>query len=228
MNMEKLNKFNLIKNRIYNYVFKENFFRKIKIDFPKNIYRWHLIQFIIDKYYCEHYLEIGCDDDHCFSKINIKNKIGVDPYSGGNFRGTSNEFFKKNTQLFDIIFIDGLHHYDQCLIDVENSIRFIKPNGFILLHDCLPRSIAHQAIPRYRGSWNGDIWKVVVNLRTRENINTLTCKIDMGVAVINIKQNKKKLNIKTIDFKDLKFRDYYYNYKEYMNIIDYEELLKIL
>lgn len=96
------------------------------------------------------------------------------------------------------------------------------------MHDCLPRSIAHQAIPRYRGSWNGDIWKVVVNLRTRENINTLTCKIDMGVAVINIQQNKKKLNIETIDFKDLKFRDYYYNYKEYMNIIDYEELLKIL
>lgn len=96
------------------------------------------------------------------------------------------------------------------------------------MHDCLPRSIAHQAIPRYRGSWNGDIWKVVVNLKTRENINTLTCKIDMSVAVINIQQNKKKLNIETIDFKDLKFRDYYYNYKEYMNIIDYEELLKIL
>lgn len=50
----------------------------------------------------------------------------------------------------------------------------------------------------------------------------------MSVAVINIQQNKKKLNIETIDFKDLKFRDYYYNYKEYMNIIDYEKLLKIL
>ena len=38
------------------------------------------------------YLELGCDDDHSFDKIKIDYKIGVDPYSGGNFKGTSDFF----------------------------------------------------------------------------------------------------------------------------------------
>ena len=147
---------------------------------------------------------------------------------GGNFRGTSDEFFAQNNKMFDVIFIDGLHHYDQCLKDVENSLNFLNPNGYILLHDCLPRSIAHQAIPRYRGSWNGDVWKVIVNLRTRKNLNTITCKIDMGVGIVKINKNINLLNLNNNNFKNLKFKDYYENFKQYMNIHEYEEVLKIL
>ena len=65
------------------------------------------------------YLEIGCHNDEVFNKISIE-KIGVDPVSGGNFRGTSDEFFKKNKSNFDCIFIDGLHEYKQVKRDILN------------------------------------------------------------------------------------------------------------
>ena len=162
--MEKLNFFRLLINRIYYFFFVERFSKKLIFDFPKNIYRWDLIQFLIDKHKFQNYLEIGCDKDQSFSKIKVKNKIGVDPVSGGNIKSTSDQFFSTNTHKFDIIFIDGLHHYEQVIKDVNNSLKILNDNGFILLHDCLPRSIAHQAIPGYRGSWNGDVWKALVEL----------------------------------------------------------------
>jgi len=173
-------------------------------------------------------LEIGCDKDQSFSKIKIKNKVGVDPISGGTIRDTSDNFFKYNTQKFDIIFIDGLHHYKQVSRDIKNSINILNKNGFILIHDCLPRSIAHQAIPRYRGSWNGDVWKSIVEMRTLDNIDTYTCQIDFGIGVIRNIKNSDILNINIKDFSKLKFRDYYYNHKKYMRIINYENLLKII
>ena len=55
---------------------------------------------------------------------------------------------------------------------------------FILVHDCLPRSLAHQAVPRYRGSWNGDVWKSIVELRCDPYLDIITSKIDFGVAII--------------------------------------------
>jgi hypothetical protein len=147
--MEDLNLFTLLKNRIYCFLFIERFNKKLQIDFPKNFQRWDLIQHLIDKYDYKNYLEIGCDKDQSFSKISVDTKIGVDPISGGNVRKTSDDFFQDNKQNFDIIFIDGLHHYNQVKKDINNSLKFLNKNGFILVHDCLPRTKAHQSIPRY-------------------------------------------------------------------------------
>lgn len=226
--MEKLNNFKLFINRIYYFLFIERFNKKLSIEFPKNIFRWDLIQHIIDKYSFNNYLEIGCDKNQSFSKIRIKNKVGVDPISGGTIRDTSDNFFKYNNQKFDIIFIDGLHHYKQVAKDIKNSLKILNPNGYILIHDCLPRSIAHQAVPRYRGSWNGDVWKSIVEMRTLANIDTYTCQIDFGVGVIKNTKNTDMLNVNFKIFSKLKFKDYYYNYKQYMRIIDYQNLLKII
>jgi len=226
--MENLNNFKLFLNRIYYFLFIERFNKKLSFNFPKNIFRWDLIQHIIDKYSYNDYLEIGCDKDQSFSKIKIKNKVGVDPISGGSIRDTSDNFFKYNKQKFDIIFIDGLHHYDQVSRDIKNSLNILNKNGFILILDCLPRSVAHQAIPRYRGSWNGDVWKSIVEMRTLDYIDTYTCQIDFGVGVIKKIKNSDILRINLKDFRKLKFRDYYYNYKKYMRIINYENLLKII
>ena len=226
--MENLNPIKLFLNRIYYFLFVERYNKKLDIKFPKNIYRWDLIQHIINKYSFKNYLEIGCDKNQSFSKINVKNKVGVDPISGGTIRDTSDNFFKINKNKFDIIFIDGLHHYEQVSRDIKNSLNILNQNGFILIHDCLPRSIAHQAIPRYRGSWNGDVWKSIVEMRTLDNIETYTCQIDFGVGVIKNTKNSDILKINIKDFSKLKFKDYYHNYKKYMRVIDYENLLDII
>ena len=223
--MEKLNTIKMLINRIYYFLFVERFHKKLKLEFPSTIYRWDLIQHIIDKYNLKDYLEIGCDKNQSFSKIRINNKIGVDPIEGGTIRSTSDQFFDQNKNNFDIIFIDGLHLYSQVLKDINNSLKILNKNGFILVHDCLPRSLAQQAVPRYRASWNGDVWKTIVELRTKSNLNIFTSQIDFGVAVIQISENKRLLKLDITDFSKLKFKDYYYNHKEFMNIFDYKETL---
>ena len=226
--MEDLNPLKLFFNRVYYFLFIERFNKKLSFNFPVDIFRWDLIQHIINKYNYTSYLEIGCDKDQSFSRIKINKKIGVDPISGGTIRDTSDNFFINNKDKFDIIFIDGLHHYEQVIKDIYNSLDILNDNGHILIHDCLPRTIAHQAIPRYRGSWNGDVWKSIVELRTKSNLEVFTCEIDFGVGVIRKKNNTNPLDIKINDFKKLKFKDYYHNNKEFMNVISYDQILKII
>ena len=226
--MEDLNPLKLFFNRVYYFLFIERFNKKLTFNFPVDIFRWDLIQHIINKYNYTSYLEIGCDKNQSFSRIKINKKIGVDPISGGTIRDTSDNFFINNKDKFDIIFIDGLHHYEQVIKDIYNSLDILNDNGRILIHDCLPRTIAHQAIPRYRGSWNGDVWKSIVELRTKSNLEVFTCEIDFGVGVIRKKNNTNPLDIKINDFKKLKFKDYYYNNKEFMNVISYDQILKII
>jgi len=224
--MENLNPIKLFFNRIYYFLFIERFNKKLSFNFPKDIFRWDLIQFLINKYDYSTYLEIGCDKDQSFSKIKISHKVGVDPISGGTIRKTSDEFFKNNKEKFDIIFIDGLHHYEQVIVDINNALSVLNDNGHILVHDCLPRTIAHQAIPRYRGSWNGDVWKSIVELRTKKYLDVFTCEIDFGVGIIQKKINSNLLELKIDNFKNLKFKDYYHRNKEFMNVISYSEALK--
>lgn len=226
--MENLNPFKLLLNRLYHYIFVERFSKSLDIPFPKNIYRWDLIQYVINKYQFKKYLEIGCDKDQCFSKIKIEYKLGVDPISGGNIRKTSDQFFLENNEKFDLIFLDGLHTYEQTKKDIDNSLRILNENGIIFIHDCLPRRISHQAIPRYRGSWNGDVWKTIVEFRTKNDLNVFVVQIDFGLGVIKKLPNENILDVSINNFKKLKFKDYYINFNKYMNVKSYDDAKKII
>ena len=102
-------------------IFKEciNYFIKgeNKIIYEDNFYnRIAFINKAISKFKDCNYLEIGVADNTTFSSIPLplRNKIGVDPSNGGTHRMTSDEFFNKNQKKFNVIFIDGLHIYEQC------------------------------------------------------------------------------------------------------------------
>ena len=224
--MEKLTRISKIFNKIYYNIFVENFKGKLEYNFPQNYFRWDLIEYLINKYKYSDYLEIGCDQDQLFSKVKIKNKTGVDPTNGGNIRKTSDEFFKENKKKFDIIFIDGLHTYNQVKKDILNSISCLKDEGIVLVHDCMPDSLSKQAVPRYRMSWNGDVWKAIVDLRQNENLEIYTCKIDQGIGVIKKKRNSSILKMEK-NIKDLKFKDYYKNYEKYLRVVDLEEFQRL-
>ncbi len=223
--MEKLNKISKIFNKIYYNLFVENFKGKLYYNFPQNYFRWDLIEYLINKYEYSDYLEIGCDQDQLFSKIKIQNKVGVDPNSGGNVRKTSDEFFRENNNKFDIVFIDGLHTYDQVKKDILNSINCLKENGIILVHDCMPDSLSKQAVPRYRMIWNGDVWKAIVDLRQRNDLEIFTCEMDQGIGLIKKESNSSILEINEPAI-NLKFKDYYNNYKKYLRVISVDELKK--
>jgi hypothetical protein len=116
----------------------------------KNIHRIaraEIINAIGEKINAKDYLEIGCAYNDCFDLININTKVGIDPHSGGTLRMTSDEFFKVNLKNFDIIFIDGLHEHEQVLKDFNNSRKFLRLGGVIVLHDMLPPTKEHGIWP---------------------------------------------------------------------------------
>ena len=194
-------------------------------DYPN---RTELIQKIIDLKEFKSYLEIGCDDDVNFDKIKINLKIGVDPISGGNIRKTSDQFFRTNKEYFDCVFIDGLHEYSQVRKDIKNSLDFLNNGGIIFLHDCLPRSYFEQAIPRSQHLWTGDVWKAIVEFRTKEEVDICVGLLDMGLGIIVKRKNSNKLNMHIKNFKKLKYKDYYYNQKFFMNIIEHEKIIQFI
>jgi len=215
-------------NYFFHQVFGEKNLGNIGFDFSQKQTRKFIIQDIINKKNYKSYLEIGCFDNELFNHINCNKKVGIDPYTGGTIRKTSDKFFEDNKEKFDCIFIDGLHTYSQVKKDIDNSLKFLNPDGIILLHDCLPNNYFEQATPRSQYIWNGDVWKAIVECRTIKDIDTYTCYADFGIGVILNRKNQNILDIKYNKFSKIKFNDYFTNYKEYMNIIEFEDLLKVI
>ena len=221
-------KYQYLFKRFLYYFYGEKFFKRIHYDWSKLPSRTEIIQSIINKNKYTNYLEVGCDNDENFSKIIINKKIGVDPLKGGTLRMTSDEFFKKNHSSFDIIFLDGLHTYEQTIKDINNALKFLNEKGTIIVHDCLPKKIWNQIVPRIYGHWNGDVWKAIVNVRTYHDVDTYTLKADHGLGIILKRKNTNILNLKIQNFKNLKFSQYFKRHKEFMNTISVDQVDKIL
>ena len=202
--------------------------KKINISFSGKKNRIEIVQKIIDLKNYNSYLEIGTFKNELFDSVKCSKKIGVDPVYGGNVRMTSDEFFINNKEQFDIIFIDGLHHYKQVKKDIANSLNFLKDGGIVLMHDCMPKNYYYQAVPRCQYEWNGDTWKAFLEFRTEQNIDGYCCYADQGIGVFLKRQNKNRLILNIKKFSKFKFNDFANNYKTYLNLIEYDELIKII
>lgn len=65
-------------------------------------------------------------------------------------------------------------------------------------------------------------------MRTRKDLQTYTIYADYGIGVILKRNNQNILtNLNKKDFKKLKFKDFFYNYNNWMNIISYDKFKKI-
>ena len=212
----------------YHYLFHDKKLGNIGFDFSNKKSRKEIVQNIINKKKFKKYLEIGCFDDELFNYVSCDKKVGVDPVSGGTIRKTSDQFFSTNNEFFDCIFIDGLHEYQQVRKDISNSLKFLNDGGIILLHDCLPNNYFEQAIPRCQWTWNGDVWKAIVECRSKASIDVYTIYADHGIGVIFKRPNKNLLDYNLPNYKNISFKVYYENYKKLMNIIEYDELLNII
>lgn len=153
--------------------------------------RWDLIQYLIDKYNYKSYLEIGTRKNETFSKINVKKKVGVDPFSGGTHRMTSDAFFAINDKYFDIFFIDGLHTHQQVKKDILNSLDCLNEGGTIVCHDMNPQEKINQEVPQKVRKWNGDVWRCWADLRRdRSDLNMFVIDTDHGLGVIQRGEQK--------------------------------------
>lgn len=169
-----------------------------------NMTRLDIINHLIREYSIESFLEIGVFTGEILDGCVAKNKIGVDPdlsnYKGNSptFKGTSDEFFaglSKGTR-FGLVHIDGLHHSEQVTKDIENALQIVPPKGFIVLHDCNPPTSVHAVVPRTLeiAEWNGDVYKSVINFRSKyEPAYKFQCvDTDWGVGIISRRARKGK------------------------------------
>jgi hypothetical protein len=74
----------------------------------------------------------------------------------------------------------------------------------------MPMRFISQAVPRAKSMWNGDVWKNIVESRTRPEIDTYVVHADHGVGMILKKPNNKILKLDISNFKRLKFRDFFF------------------
>ena len=105
--------------------------------------RDEVINYLLNKMFQKNgkYLEIGCDLNQTFSKIDNNNKTGIDPVRGGNLKLSSKEFFENyNKEFFDVVFIDGSHLIEDVYYDTVQAMKNLNLGGYILLDDVLPNN----------------------------------------------------------------------------------------
>jgi len=156
--------------------------------------RAQVLQMFLSLYESPHYLQIGDGRGETFNNVSADVKVAVDPLFRGNatdgiengqilkyFPISSDEYFSKLAQennLFDVIFIDGLHTFEQVFRDLLNSIARLKPNGIIIIDDVIPNSYVAslpditivaklwQDLGMRDRSWMGDVYKLVFLLQS--------------------------------------------------------------
>lgn len=189
---------------------------KTRLETEKVPKRFDIINFLLNTFKTDTiYLEIGVRyPEHNFNKINARKKYSVDPglenkTNPVDFKLTSDDFFNKlnNDEIlsrdikFDVIFIDGLHLAEQVEKDIENALKFIKDDGYIVLHDCNPPTFFHASeLYKYRlspalGHWNGTTWKAFYKSRLRADLYSCCIDTDWGIGVIS---KTKKIGQNTI------------------------------
>lgn len=220
--------------------------KKNEIETRKNPSRTEIINFalsLLDRKTC--YLEIGVRNPNGnFNHIKADAKYSVDPgvefkKNPVDFKLTSDSFFKKvknneilsNKIKFDVIFIDGLHLAEQVDKDIQNSMEYIKDDGFIILHDCNPPTEWHSRIEyNYHGTpahafWNGTTWKAFLKWRFTPNMQSCCIDSDWGVGILSktwqIGQSINKRN------QFYEFNEFDANRKESLNLLSFNDFKKL-
>jgi len=206
--------------------------------------RTDIINYLIKTLNFENYLEIGINNPHAnFNRIIVKNKTSVDPYipskwddnNENNISGwlqycthrmTSDEFFSQNTEIYDLIFIDGLHEEAQVDKDIYNALKVLKRNGIIIVHDCIPIDEYAQQVPRTVGGWNGDVWKSFVKISQLKNpkLKTYVANFDHGCGII-VKLDE--INYKIPKPLSISYQEFSKNMDSIYNIVDSDFIMQL-
>jgi hypothetical protein len=152
--------------------------------------RTDIINKLIKKNNYKTYLEIGVNTPnqpgYNWINVDVQLKHGVDPNVDTTYKVTSDVFFEKYIpHKYDLIFVDGLHTFEQSYKDIINSLAFLNENGTIVVHDCNPINEISQRPIRESNEWNGDVWKSILKLRLEnKDLQIYTVDTDYGCSVI--------------------------------------------
>jgi hypothetical protein len=155
--------------------------------------RAEIIQALLDLRRLADYLEIGVYKGETFFGLRAARKVAVDPgfafdvkearkAAKGEFHQVeSDEYFGtliSPDDAFHVIFIDGLHTFEQTLRDFTNAIACLKPGGAIVIDDVWPANY-EATLPTHemaiqvrkarnakddRRDWTGDVYRLVFHI----------------------------------------------------------------
>jgi len=188
--------------------------------------RTNILNSLIIKNRYTNYLEIGVQVGINLDAIVCLFKTGVDPdiNSKAHIHQTSDDFFKENTIMFDIIFIDGMHSADFVYRDITNSLEILKNGGTIIVHDMIPFDEVSQRVPRETKVWTGDGWKAFVKLRSeRVDLEMRVVKTDCGCGIIR-KGKQELININNYDWD---YNEFVKNQEQWLNTISVEQFKEL-
>jgi len=198
-----------------------------------------IIHMLLNTYSHRRYLEIGISKGKNFTSIEAEHKIGIDPSPPPElveqslndeckyFDMTSDDYFNTvaNTDdFFDVIFIDGLHVYEQVYRDIVNSLNHLSTDGYIVVHDCKPTTELMGSPSRTdpKGSqraWTGDVWKAIVRLRSfHSDLLVFTLDCDYGCAIVAKRTPQSLLQYSLEEIEAMSFKDLESNYDSYLNL----------
>jgi hypothetical protein len=197
--------------------------------------RADVINALIARHGYRSYLEIGVNTQAqpgwSHDSIAIETKHGVDPNPavGATFPVTSDEFFERfASQTYDIVFVDGLHLFEQAYRDIVNSLVWLNENGTIVVHDCKPEQELTQRRERVSDVWHGDVWKAILKLRLEApELEIFTVDTDEGCSII---RRGAQLLMQVDDSpEDMYTWDFYKTHRdEILQLIDVQEFKRRL
>lgn len=184
--------------------------------------RTDILQSLIDKYGLKKMCEIGVQAGHNFNAIKCEYKVGVDPdkSSAATIYETSDEFFSKLKEKFDIYWIDGLHESPFVERDIINALNNLNEGGFVCCHDMLPTNFHMTEIPLTdQNEWTGDCYKAFVKLRTeRDDLTFRTVETDWGCGIITKNKEGVKSELLKVNV-PIDYDNFCANKHEWMNVI---------
>jgi predicted O-methyltransferase YrrM len=167
------------------------------IDYKQTEHYSNIITWLVKLTNCKKYLELGVESSSTLSEIkkHVDLCVGVDVNDTWDkenitfYQMTTDEFFLRNTETFDIIFIDADHSFEQVRIDFDNAIKILNKYGIIILHDTDP--IAEELLSPYFCS---DSYKIVDYVSQLENINIITFPIQETGLTFVMRKNDRRIN----------------------------------
>lgn len=140
------------------------------------------------------YLEVGVETGHTFFEVTAAFRTAVDPQFLFDlekaqeshpdcefFQITSDAYFNSisNSIFFDVVFLDGLHTWDQTYRDFCNTLLITHERSIIVLDDIFPCDVfscnrdqlegtmmRHMLTGDTSNAWHGDTYKVIPLIQT--------------------------------------------------------------
>jgi hypothetical protein len=148
-----------------------------------------VVQGILDLFEQPSYLEVGVFRGVTFNSLEAARKVAVDPKFAFDFspiaaadpsiefwQTTSDRYFgtiADPARLFDVVYLDGLHTFEQTLRDLLNAMSLLKSGGVIVVDDVFPSSYV-ASLPSIEDfkrvriasgvqsrDWMGDVYRLI-------------------------------------------------------------------